>query len=88
MTRQYYLFTKTPSSEWSQLTPGADSDLYDWPEVWSAVEYLQSQQCAEGVAIRIGTRMFNVVVFEQEAIAPKAFEFGRNYRGTAATDEV
>jgi len=74
MMKQYAILYKRAGSEkWARLTPNVDMNLYDKPEVTAAVDHLRQNPASEGVSVRIGNEQFNVMAFDQEAEAPRAF---------------
>lgn len=76
MARQYRLFYRNGSfGQFATLEPAIHRTIYDRPEVNKAIEIIRENPSIEGVAVRVGLDMFNIVAFEQEAIAPKAFTF-------------
>ena len=76
LTRQYYLFYKRLGSpQFAKLEPGTNCSLYNKPELAEAIEYVRTHPTVEGIAVRVADELFNVIVFEQEAIAAKAFLF-------------
>lgn len=77
MPKQYRIFYKRGDSDFSVLEPGSHAKLYDRPEVTEAVDVLRRSKTIEGVALRVGDEQYNVIAFEQEAIAPRSFVLPR-----------
>lgn len=76
MTRQYLIFYKRgQAKQWGTLEPFVSVKLYDRPEVNQGIQVLRDNPVFEGIVIRLGDEMFNVIALTQEAIAPKAFTF-------------
>lgn len=76
MIRQYRLLTKTHlDDEAIQLRPTIHADLYNIPEVRSAVDYVKENPEVEMVGIRIDTRFYSVVVVYNEEVLEDHFEF-------------
>lgn len=74
--RQYrILYRGSGSDKFVPLQPIVHRGIYDRPEIAKGVETIRSTPYIEGVAIRLGTEMFNIVSFDQEAEAPLAFTF-------------
>lgn len=74
MPRQYKLFYKRLGAEkFGQLQPGVHATLYDKPEIGKAIETIRTNPEFEGISVRLGNEHFNVIAFEQEAIAPLSF---------------
>jgi hypothetical protein len=74
VTKQYRVFYKrlnTPS--FAALEPGVHAQLYDVPEVQGAVQILRDHPEVQAVVVRREDALFNVVSFEQDAMAPKSF---------------
>jgi len=73
MVRQYHIFYKRGPGKWATLEPFVNANLYDRPEVYDGIRVLRETPVFEAICIRLNDELFNVVTFEQEAIAPKAF---------------
>lgn len=72
--KQYaILYKRLGSEKWARLEPNVDANLYDRPEVAAAVDHLRQNPASEGVSVRVGAEQFNVMTFDQEAEAPRAF---------------
>lgn len=75
--KQYRVYFRREGSEkWAALEPGAHAALYDNPEVQSALKIVREQPAIEAVCCRHDGDLFNIVVFEQEALAPLSFVLG------------
>lgn len=76
MPRQFrILYKRTGSAAFSVLEPVAHRTLYERDQVKDAIWYLRDRPAAVGVAVRLGDELFNVIRFQQEALAPRAFTF-------------
>ena len=74
--RQYKLFYKRAGAkDWAVLEPLVHASLYDCPEVQTAVAVMRDNRSIEGIVVRVPDALFNIISFEQEAIAHKAFLF-------------
>lgn len=73
--RQYRLFYKRPGATESfvPLTPGAHKSIYEVAPVQKAIQLIREHEFLEAVAVKHNGGIFNIVTFEQEAIAPNAF---------------
>jgi hypothetical protein len=76
MRRQYKLFYKRAGAQdWAVLEPLVHANLYDREEVNTAINVMRDNRSIEGIMVRVSDAMFNIISFEQEAIAHKAFLF-------------
>lgn len=74
MIQQYRVFYKRGKApNWGVLEQGLHANLYDVPEVAQGVQVLRDNPVVEAVVVRREDALFNLVRFEQDAIAPKAF---------------
>jgi hypothetical protein len=72
--KQYRVFYKRANAaNFGVLEPGLNKGLYDVPEVTEAIQVLRDHPVVQGVVVAHGDALFNLVTFEQEALAPKAF---------------
>jgi hypothetical protein len=72
--KQYRVFYRRAGSEkWGTLEPGLHAGLYDVPPVNAALEAMRTNPSFEAIAVRHEDAQFNIIVFEQEAHAPKSF---------------
>ena len=79
MPKQYRIFYKRAGSQnWGTLEPHVNAALYENPAVEEALAVLRERPVIEAVVVRHEDALFNLVAFEQEAIAPKAFVFWSN----------
>lgn len=75
--RQYRVYFRSKTAEeWATLEPGAHVGIYDNPAVNAALQVIRDQPAIEGVVCRHDGNLFNVIAFEQEALAPKSFILG------------
>ena len=78
MTKQYRVFYKRANAEqWGTLEPAIHKGLYDVPPVTEAIQVLRDHPVVQAVVVAHEDALFNVVAFDQEAIAPKAFILNR-----------
>lgn len=72
--RQYRVYFRAPKSEqWATLEPGVHRPLYSNAVVQAAVQAIRDNPAFEGICCRHDGNLFNVMAFEQEAVAPKSF---------------
>lgn len=77
--KQYRVyFRREGSNGWVRLEPGAHLAIYDNPAVQAALQVLREQPAIEGICCRHDGDLFNVDVFEQEALAPQSFILGES----------
>jgi hypothetical protein len=73
--RQYQILFKRGNAEWVKLEPGVHAGLYDKPEVNAGIQVLAGTPAFKAIVVLVDNDLFNIVTFEQPAIAPKAFIF-------------
>jgi hypothetical protein len=74
--RQYAIFYKRGTGgKFSRIKPNENAKLIDHEEVRETVAIAQQHPFIEGLMLRMEDEIFNVVSFDQEAIAPDAFQF-------------
>ena len=73
--RQYAIYYRRGGGKFGRLEANAHHSLYSRPEVSTAIGFMQTNPTAEGVAVRLGDELFNIMSLAQEAIAPNAFVF-------------
>lgn len=74
MPKQYRVFYKRANAaNFGVLEPALHKGLYDVPEVTEAVQVLRDHPVIQGVVVAHQDALFNIVAFDQDAIAPKAF---------------
>ncbi len=73
--RQYSIFYKRGSGNFSRLNGNDHARLIDRQEIQDAVEHMRINPSVEGMCIRHDDELFNVMSFDQEAKAPDAFVF-------------
>jgi hypothetical protein len=74
--RQYKIFFRRgPDAKFGQCQPFIHAGLYNKPEVQEAIAYLRDNPHIEGLALRLNDEQFNLIAFEQDALAPNAFTF-------------
>ena len=61
--RQYVIFYRRGDNpRWGQLEPIVNEGLYKRPEVALAVAFIQTNLAIEGVCVRLGDDVFNIMV--------------------------
>jgi len=74
MSKQYRVFYKRANAQqWGALEPVLHKALYDVLPVTEAIQVLRDHPVVQAVVVAHEDALFNVVAFEQEAVAPKAF---------------
>lgn len=73
--RQYQIHYKRLGGSFSVLEPGVQANLYERPEVDEAISLMASRPHLAAVAVILDDELFNVVSFNQDAEAPRAFKF-------------
>ena len=74
--RQYViLYKRGANKDFACLNPKDHANLVDHEEVREAVELMRQRPFVEGICVRLGDELFNIMSFTQEAIAPNAFQF-------------
>jgi hypothetical protein len=72
--KQYRVYYRRAGSEkWGTLEPHVNAGLYDVPPVHAALAAIRANPAFEAVAVRHEDAQLNIIVFEQEALAPKSF---------------
>lgn len=76
MPRQYQIKYKRVGMEnFTTLEPIVQANLYDRPQIQESIALMLAHPFVEGMALRFGPELFNVVSFEQPAVAKNAFLF-------------
>lgn len=74
--QQYQIHIKRAGEEkFSVLRPIEDAAQYNQPEIREAVEHMDARPHIAGTAVVLSGAIFNIIRFEQEALAPNSFEF-------------
>jgi hypothetical protein len=74
--RQYAIFYKRGvGGEFGRLTPNENPKLIDHEEVRDAIEVMRQKPFIERACVRLVDELFDIVSFNQEALAPQAFVF-------------
>ncbi len=74
--RQYAIFYRRGTgTKFGRLKPNENPKLIDHEEITDAIEVMRQRPCVEGVIVRLADELFNIVSFNQEAIAPDAYQF-------------
>jgi hypothetical protein len=60
--RRYVILYRRGTGDWGRLTAGVHRGLYHRPEIKAAVVLHRDNPAAEGVAVRLGDEIFNVMV--------------------------
>jgi|GEM_PF-4774247 len=72
--RQYrILYKRFGSADFAALQPGAHAGIYDVPEVNAALDVLRANVDFKAIVVQIDKDLFNIITFEQPAVAPNAF---------------
>jgi hypothetical protein len=59
--RRFIVYYRRGRNRWRQLQPGVHHDLCDRPEVQRAIRYLRDDPSVEGIAVRLGDDLFNLM---------------------------
>lgn len=74
MPKQYRVFYKRANApKFGVLDPALNKALYDVPPVTEAIRVLRDHPVIQAVVVAHEDALFNVVTFEQEALAPQSF---------------
>jgi hypothetical protein len=74
MPKQYRVFYKRANAQsWGTLEPDLHKALYNVPPVTEAIQVLRDHPVVQAVVVGHEDALFNLVAFDQEAIAPKSF---------------
>jgi len=74
--RQYAIFYKRGTGgEFSRLNQNDHAKLIGHEEIQEAVEVMRQKPFIERTCVRLIDELFDIVSFNQEAIAPNAFVF-------------
>jgi hypothetical protein len=72
--KQYRIFYRRAGAEkWGNLQPAVHAGLYDVPPVHAALAAIRQHPEIEAVCVRNDDALLNIVVSDQEALAPNAF---------------
>jgi len=74
--RQYVILYKRGAGEgFASLNPIDHAKLIDHDEIREAVELMRQRPYLEGLCVRLGDELFNIMSFTREAVAANAFAF-------------
>ena len=74
--RQYViLYKRGANKDFARLNPKDHANFMDHEEVREAIELMRQWPFVEGICVRLGDELFNIMSFTQEAIAPNASQF-------------
>jgi hypothetical protein len=59
--RRFIVYYRRGRNRWQQLQPGVHDDLCSRPEVQRAIRYLRDDRSVEGIAVRLGDDLFNLM---------------------------
>lgn len=59
--RGFVAYHRRGQNRWRQLKPGFHEALCDQPEVQRAIRYLRDNPSTEGIALRLGDDLFNLM---------------------------
>jgi hypothetical protein len=72
--KQYRVFYKRAQApNFGVLEPGLHKALYDVPPVAEAIQVLRDHPVVQALVVAQDDALFNIVAFDQDALAPKAF---------------
>ena len=69
--RRFTIYFRRGRNRWRQLQPGVHDDLCARPEVQRAIRHLRDDPSIEGIAVRLGDDLFNLMAAE----ASDCYEF-------------
>lgn len=76
LIRQYKVLTRTPrDGEWVLLSPVIHGELYNIPEVRSAIDFAKLNINADSIGLRCGERFYWVQVSFAEEVKEGHFAF-------------
>ena len=73
--RQYVIYYRRGGNPWGQLEPVVHEGLYKRPQVAFAVAVMQANPFVEGVCVRLGDDLFNIMALIAGNTDAKAFVF-------------
>jgi hypothetical protein len=74
MPKQYRVFYKRANApKFGVLEPGIHKALYDVPPVAEAIQVLRDHPVVQALVVSHDDALFNIVAFDQEAVAAQAF---------------
>lgn len=72
--KQYRVFYRREGAQdWGALEPIVHAQIYDVPEVNAAVQLCRENPWIGAICVKVEGAMFNIILFEQAAEAPKSF---------------
>ena len=74
--RRFTVYYRRGRSHWRQLQPGVHDGLCNKPEVREAIRYMRDNPAVEGVAVRVGDELFNVMAVAGDRCYEFAFPEG------------
>lgn len=74
-TRQYVIYYRRGGGTWGQLEPQVHEGLYKRPEVAFGVALMSANPFVEGLCVRLGDDLFNIMALIEGNTDPKAFAF-------------
>jgi hypothetical protein len=71
--RQLRILYKRGQGQFRPLDEFVHSNLYGRKEIYDAAKLMRQRPWLEGAAVRLDDELFNLVTFDQEALAPHSF---------------
>ena len=71
--RQYRILYRRPETDWTQLEPHIHSRVYDRPEINASIEHMRANFHVEGMAVRLGTELFNLLACDKPELDAGSF---------------
>jgi hypothetical protein len=59
--RRFIIYCRRGRNRWRQLQPGVHDDLCARPELQRAIRYMRDNPSIEGIAVRLGDDLFNLM---------------------------
>ena len=59
--RRFIIYYRRGRNRWRQLQPGVHDDLCARPELQQAIRYMRDHLSVEGIAVRLGDDLFNLM---------------------------
>jgi hypothetical protein len=69
--RRFIVYYRRGRNRWRQLQPGVHDDLCARPELQRAIRYMRDDPSVEGIAVRLGDDLFNLMA----AVPADCYEF-------------
>jgi hypothetical protein len=59
--RRFIIYHRRGRNRWRQLQPGVHDDLCARPELQQAIRYMRDNPSTDGIALRLGDDLFNLM---------------------------